>query len=73
MKSIYKEKLLKEIETIPEHHLKSVYKIIHEFKKLSKKTGEKYSLKGIWQGSQVSDELISKAKKSLFPYQDDTK
>ncbi len=50
MKSIYKEKLLKEIETIPEHHLKSVYKIVHEFKSLAKETKGKKSLKGIWKG-----------------------
>jgi hypothetical protein len=32
MATIYKEKILKEIEKIPEKHLKSIYNIIHLFK-----------------------------------------
>ena len=65
MKSIYKGKLLKEIETIPEQHLKSVYKIVHEFKNLAKDTTGKKSLKGVWKGKGFEKINIEKEIKEL--------
>ncbi len=73
MATIYKKKILKEIETIPEKHLKSIYNIIHLFKNELNITTKKYAktktLAGIWKGSQIDEELIGEAKKSVFPYE----
>ncbi len=69
----YKEKILKEIEKVPDDKMPGLYKIIHlladELILGSKKTGKKGSLKGIWKGSLVNDSLFVEAKKSLFPYE----
>ena len=60
MTTIYKKKLLKEIETIPDKHFKSLYKMIHYFKIELKSGGgknvKKYSLAGIWKGSHIDVE-----------------
>jgi hypothetical protein len=73
MTTIYKKKVLKEIETIPDKHFKSLYKMIHYFKIELKSGGgknvKKYSLAGIWKGSQIDDNLIRNAKKTIFPYE----
>lgn len=73
MPSTYKERLLKEIEGIPEEKLPKIYRIIHllktEFIQKTKKTGVRSSLKGIWKGSQIDKALFLEAKKSLFPYE----
>jgi hypothetical protein len=50
-----------------------LHKNIHYFK-IELKTGgeksvEKYSLAGIWKGSQIDDNLIRDAKKTIFPYE----
>jgi hypothetical protein len=69
----YKEKILQDIEKIPESKLPNVYKIIHlltgEITSGAKKAGKSASLRGIWKGSQIDDSLFSEAKKSLFPYE----
>jgi len=73
MPSIYKERLLKEIEGIPEEKVSKLYKIIHilraELMQTSEKSQVRGSLKGIWKGSQIDESLFVEAKKSLFPYQ----
>ncbi|MBD3225603.1 MAG: hypothetical protein GF313_12820 [Caldithrix sp.] len=72
MATIYKKKLLKELESIPSEHHKAIYKIIHLFNtelKLSSSKKEKSSLAGIWKGSAISDNLIKEAEKSLYPYE----
>ena len=48
MTTIYKKKLLKEIETIPDKHFKSLYKMIHYFKIELKSGGEKMSKNILW-------------------------
>lgn len=69
----YKEKILHEIEKIPDGKLVNIYKVIHlwteEFPIDAKKTEKRSSLKGIWKGSQINESLFSRAKKSLFPYE----
>jgi hypothetical protein len=71
MATIYKKKILKEIETIPEKHLKSIYNIVHLFKNelniATKKNAKTETLAGIWKGSQINEDLIEEAKKSIFP------
>lgn len=72
MQSIYKEKLINEIKSIPEENIHVFYKIFnllkHEFYLEKKKTGSKVSLAGIWEGSKIDDNLFLEAKQSLFPY-----
>jgi len=73
MPSTYKEKLIKEIEDIPEEMIPKLYQAVHilktELMPKTKKTGIRGSLKGIWKGSQIDDSLFFEAKKSLFPYE----
>ncbi|MBM4054224.1 MAG: hypothetical protein FJ264_06030 [Planctomycetes bacterium] len=73
MQTSYKEKILQEIEKIPEDKLANMYKIIHlltdEIISDAKKTGKRVSLRGIWKGSLIDDSLFDDAQKSLFPYE----
>jgi len=73
MLSSYKEKILKELEVVPEEMMPKIYKIIHllatELMPKTKVTGNRGSLKGIWKGSQIDESLFFEAKKSLFPYE----
>ncbi|MGA1871435.1 MAG: hypothetical protein ACMUJM_23140 [bacterium] len=72
MISLYKKKILKEIEGIPEDDIPKLYKIIHivtsELINRPKKSKKRGSLKGIWKGSNIDEKLFCEAKKSLFPY-----
>ncbi len=69
----YKEKIMQEIEKVPENKLANMYRIIHlltdEIASGTQKTGKRVSLKGIWKGSQIDDSLFTEARKSLFPYE----
>ena len=50
----YKEKILKEIERVPEDKMPTVYKAIYLLTELmveTKKAGTRGSLKGIWKGT----------------------
>jgi len=71
--SKYNEKILKDIEEVPEDKKPILYKIIHllvkELTPVSKITKKRGSLKGIWKGSQIDESLFTKAKKSLFTYE----
>ncbi len=73
MASVYKDKILKEIEKIPERKMPKLYRVIHllanELMGKTKKAGNRGSLKGIWKGSQIDESLFIEAKKSLFPYE----
>ena len=73
MASTYKERLFKEIEGFPEEKIAKLYKIIHilrtELMQKVRKNGNRGSLKGIWRGSQIDEELFAEARKSVFPYE----
>ncbi len=73
MQTNYKERILQEIEKIPDDKLGNIYKIIHlltgEITAGARKTGKRSSLRGIWKGSQIDDSLFTEARKSLFPYE----
>ncbi len=73
MQTSYKEKILKEIEKVPDDKLGSIYRVIHlltgEITTGKKKAGKKGSLRGIWKGSHIDESLFSAAEKSLFPYE----
>jgi len=75
-KNHYREKLLEEIQTIPQEMTSVLYKIVHLLsvqwitKKDLKRTRKRGSLKGIWKGSKINKELFIKARESLFSYED---
>jgi len=73
MQTSYKDKIMQEIEKIPDDKLANMYKIIHlltgEITAGTQKTDKRVSLKGIWKGSQIDDSLFAEARKSLFPYE----
>lgn len=73
MSHVYKEKILKDINDIPVDMLPKFYKIVHLLKTElisgKKKPGKRNSLKGIWKGSEIDDQLFEDAKKSMFYYE----
>jgi len=73
MESIYKEKLLQEIEELPDEVVPNFYRIIHLLKNelllKTEKLRNRGSLKGIWKGYHIDEEIFFEAKKSLFPYE----
>lgn len=74
MPTRYREKLLKEIEQVPEESIPNLYRIFHVLKvELTRKTktGKRGALRGIWGKKRVDENLFLEAKRSLFPY--DTK
>ncbi len=74
MLSTYKEKILRDLEGVPNEMMPKLQKIIHllttELITKTKGTGNRGSLKGIWKGSQIDESLFLEARKSLFPYED---
>jgi hypothetical protein len=68
-----KNRLLKEIDEFPEEAIPKLYRVLHvlrtELTWKGDKSGVRRSLKGIWKGSQIDDDLFLQAKKSLFPYE----
>jgi len=73
MYSIYREKILKEIEKVPEDKIPRLLRMIHllttETTPKRKKPGKRGSLKGIWKRSQIDESLFDEAKKSLFLFE----
>ena len=73
MFSNYKERILKEIERIPENKIPKLYRVIHmlatELIPEAKKTENRGSLKGIWKDAEIDESLFIEARKSLFPYE----
>jgi mRNA-degrading endonuclease YafQ of YafQ-DinJ toxin-antitoxin module len=73
MLSTYKERILREIERVPESKMPKLYRVIHllatELMPETKKAAKRGSLKGIWKGAQIDESLFIEAKKSLFPYE----
>jgi hypothetical protein len=73
MSEFYKEKILKDINDIPIDMLPKFYKIVHLLKteliNTKSKSNHRSSLKGIWKGSEIDDQLFEEAKKSVFKYE----
>jgi hypothetical protein len=72
-KNYYREKLLQEIESVPQEMTPILYKIVHllntQWKKSpDKKEKKRESLRGIWKGSKIDESLFAEAHKSLFSY-----
>ena len=71
MATKYREKLLKEIEQVPEESIPNLYRIFHILKvELARKTktGKRGSLREICGKKRVDESLFHDAKRSLFPY-----
>jgi hypothetical protein len=72
MSDLYKEKILKDINDIPIEMMPKFYKIVHLLKteliNTKSKPIHRRSLKGIWKGSEIDDQLFEEAKKSMFKY-----
>ena len=73
MASAFKEKILEELDSVPEDMLPKLYKIIHlltsELVQKEKQTKKRGSLHGIWKNSEIDESLLLEAKKSIFPYE----
>jgi len=75
-KNYYREKLLQEIESVPQEMTPILYKIVHllnsQWKTDSnKKNKKRESLEGIWKGSEIDESLFAEARKSLFSYENE--
>lgn len=73
MLSPYKERILKELDTVPAEMIPKLYRIIRllttELMPKSQERGKRGSLRGIWKGSEVDEALFQDARKSLFTYE----
>ena len=69
----YKQKLLGEINEVPETLLPRFYRIMHILRKeLTKQvtsTPTRGSLKGIWGKGEIDESLIAGARESMFSYE----
>ena len=73
MATDYKQKLLNEINVLPESFLPRFYRVMHiMLKELAFQPSIKSSrdsLRGIWGCNIVDESMIEEAKNSLFPYE----
>lgn len=73
MATTYKQKLLGEINAVPEDLLPRFYRIIHtlrtEMTRQAVQTTARGSLRGIWGSVTVDDQLFDEARRSLFTYE----
>ncbi len=73
MSSPYREKILEEIQMVPEVQLPKLYKIVHllirELLPSTNRARKRGLLRGIWKGAQIDESLFVQAKQSLFPYE----
>ncbi len=76
MASTYRDRIINEIDTIPEVFLPDVYQMLHLLKtrfmpdaadKKSKKV--KKNLEGIWKGAVIEENDFAEARRSLFSYE----
>ena len=69
----YKDRVLKELNEFPEETIPKLYRVLHvlrtEWMHKGNKPNIRRSLKGIWKGSQIDDDLFLQARRSLFPYE----
>lgn len=66
----YKQKIIEELESIPDEMMPQVYRIFHVVMR-EMKPGQKHnkSLRGIWINKKIDETLINEAKDSLFSYE----
>jgi len=72
MLSTYRKRLAREIEEIPQEIIPTIYRIVRVLRKdlrSERLPDERGSLRGIWEGSKIDEELFLQAKRSLFRYE----
>lgn len=73
MTTAYKQKLMGEINALPEEMIPRFYRIVRtlrsELINQTAVTPKRGSLKGIWRNLKIDDTDIFLAKKSLFSYE----
>lgn len=73
MATTYKQKLIGEINALPEELIPRFYRIVRTLRsELSKKEAvlpKRGSLRGIWGNLEIEESHIFAAKKSLFSYE----
>ncbi|MEI6209734.1 MAG: hypothetical protein WCP20_23360 [Desulfuromonadales bacterium] len=73
MATTYRDKIIDEIDSIPDAFLPDVYQVLHILKTrfLPNEAGTKSrkSLEGIWQGAVIEEEDFAEARRSLFSYE----
>lgn len=73
MATTYKQKLISEINALPEDLMPSFYRIVRTLRtELTHQiavTPKRGSLKGIWGSLEIDESHIFAAKKSLFSYE----
>ena len=73
MSTTYKQKLMGEINTLPEELIPRFYRIVRTLRsELSNKAAvmpKRGSLRGIWGNLEIEESHILAAKKSLFSYE----
>jgi hypothetical protein len=73
MATNYKQKIIGEINSLPEELIPRFYRIVHTLRsELTNKAAvipKRGSLRGIWGNSEIAESHIFAAKKSLFSYE----
>jgi len=73
MATTYKQKLIGEINALPEELMPRFYRIVRtlrsELTHQTAVTPKRGSLRGIWRGVEIDESHIFAAKKSLFSYE----
>jgi hypothetical protein len=72
MASTYRERIIHEIDSIPDAFLPKVYEMLHLLKTGFVPLARKKSatpLEGIWNGAVIEEDDFSAARRSLFPYE----
>ncbi len=73
MATTYKQKLIGEINALPEELIPRFYRIVHtlraELTNQTAATPKRGSLRGIWGNLEIQEAHIFAAKKSLFSYE----
>ena len=67
MATTYKQKLIGEINAVPENLLPPFYRVMHilrtELTRQATTTRARGSLKGIWKGSNIDESLLAESKR----------
>jgi len=73
MSELFKERIINDINDIPVDMLPKFYKFLHllktELLNTKPEPKQRGSLKGIWKGSEIDDQLFEDAKSSMFSYE----
>ena len=73
MATTYRDRIINEIDSIPDAFLPDVYQMLHILKtRFLPAVGDKKnrkSLEGIWQGAVIEEEDFAAARRSLFSFE----